>query len=69
VRVHLVYDINSDEMWDTIALNVTSPTRNIEVWRRDVFVGQDHELATKEALGELEVVLRRVGWHGLFERR
>lgn len=62
MRVHLVLQINHDQMWDALDISATAGDDIRHWWHRDIFAGQDHKVAIHKAELEFESLLMKLGW-------
>lgn len=61
MRVHVVIDYEPGRMWDAIHIEATDQDSRIDWYHRDVFVGQDWNIALNKAQTELEALLIKLG--------
>lgn len=61
MRIHLVIDYGPGRMWDAIHISATERDSQIDWYHRDVFVGQDWNIALNKAQVELETLLVKLG--------
>jgi len=60
VTLRLICD--SERMWDTVEVQAWDQDEVVNWYRREVFVGQSHEVALHKAETELETLLVKLGW-------